>query len=201
VAHGASSQPWAWRPAAVARLARTLGITKTMRLLALSLLCALSLKAHAVTDWERWLNRPTASSAQKVRAIEYTGSMSENEIGTRITDDLQTLAKRVHAGDPASLQLALRLTETTNPGANLEDLHEMIGATVRSHAVQLLRAMKKVPRLTGCPGAGFLGPKFVDQREKRERELAARIKALEDVAEPSLASEREKCLAAAKGDA
>jgi hypothetical protein len=172
-----------------------------MRLLTLPLLCALSPNAHAVTDWERWLTSPTASNAQKVRAIEYSGKTAENEVGPRITRDLRALAKRVRAGDPASLRLALQLTNTTALGANLEDLHEMIGSAVRPHARRVLEGLKNSPEVRSCPGVGFLGTNFVDQPEKRRRELAARTRALEGVAEPSLASQRRECLAALKGDA
>jgi hypothetical protein len=172
-----------------------------MRLLALPLLCALSLNAHAVTDWERWLASPTAPNAQKVRAIEYGGKATESEIGPRITRDLRALAKRVRAGEPTSLRLALQLTNTTAPGANLEDLHEMIGSAIQPHARQVLEALKNSPEIRSCPGAGFLGSSFVDQPERRKRELRARARAIESVAEPSLASHRKECLAALKGDA
>ena len=172
-----------------------------MRLLAMSLLTSLSLSAHAATDWERWLASPTAPNAQKVRAIEYSGNTTESEAGVRITRDLRALANRVHAGDPASLRLALKLTDTTAPGANLEDLHEMIGSAVKPHARKVLEALKYLPELSSCPGVGFLGTNFVDQPEKRQRELAARTTAIESVTEPSMARQRAQCLATLKGDA
>ncbi len=167
-----------------------------MRCAALLLLCTLSFDAHSVTDWERWLEKPTSSNAARVGVIEYTGKASEDVLGPRITRDLQVLAKRVHAGDPSSLRLAMRLTETTDPGANLEDLHQMIGAAVASHTEQFLQAVKANPQLRSCPGVGFLGTAFVDQTEKRDQELAARARALKSIAAPSLAAARKKCLAA-----
>ena len=170
-------------------------------LFALSLTVAATVNANANTDWERWLKQPTAANAERVGAIEYAAALSETEAGPRITRDLEALAKRVRSGQESALRLAFRLTDTTARGANLEDLHEMLGAAVRPHARKLLLALKSTPKVHGCPGVDFLGPEYVDQPARQREETVKRRAALQSVVEPALASERAKCLAALKDDA
>jgi len=172
-----------------------------MRSLAFSLTLAVAAAANASTAWESWLRQPTPANAGRVAAIGYTVALSDAEAGPRTTRDLETLAQRVRSGEEAALRLALRLTVTTAPGANLEDLHEMLGAAVRPHARRLLIALRKTPTVHGCPGVDFLGPEFVDQPERQREETVKRRAALQSVSDPALATVRGKCLATLKDDA
>ncbi len=172
-----------------------------MRLLLLSLMLIAFGNANARTAWERWLSDPTKSSADKVTRIEYETDLPEPAAGQRVTRDIEVLSKRVRAGDVAALRMAVRLSGSTESGANLEDIAQILGSAVRPYAPQLLRALKSAPEIRGCPGVGFLGERYVDKPASRRAELAARRAAIESVTDPTLAMEQARCLAGLAGAA
>lgn len=103
-----------------------------------------------------------------------------------------SLAERAHRQDPDALQRILDLADTTPPGEQLEELAELSSKYVKqSPAIFLANQRGR----TGCFGASFMGPEFVDREDLREAERAARYAALESVRDQALAEIKERCLA------
>ena len=106
------------------------------------------------------------------------------------------LAHRALSGDVAALHEIVAKADTTAPGEQLEELAEILSKAVRPHPAEFLRAQS-----TGryCFGVDFMGPDYVDNDRAVRREQELRRKALASVADPSLASTKQRCLAVLDG--
>ena len=106
------------------------------------------------------------------------------------------LAHRALRGDVAALRDVLAKAGTTPPGEQLEELAEILGKSVRPFPAEFLRAQSNEQY---CFGVDFLGPEYVDNEQAGQREEELRRKALVSVADPSLASAKQRCLAVLSG--
>ncbi len=150
--------------------------------------------ALASTPWEAWIERPEPSSAKLVQKIEYTGSSSRADIGQATTRDLRSLAARIGRGDAESVAIAVRLARTTPAGANLEDIHAILGVTAGDDATRFLTALQLEGGGKSCPGVSFLGERFVDDEPARVAELERRKRAIMKVSSKWLMPIRKLCL-------
>lgn len=150
--------------------------------------------AIASTPWERWIERPDPTSAKLVQRIEYSISAGNADIGEVTTRDLRILAARVGGGVPESVAIAVRLARTTQVGANLEDIHSMLGVTAGDNATRFLNAIHREGDGRTCPGVSFLVERFVDDEPARAAELARRKRAIMKVTAIWLKPARDLCL-------
>ncbi len=150
--------------------------------------------ALASTPWERWIERPGPKSAKLVQKIEYSLSSGNADIGEATTRDLRTLAARIGRGDSESVAIAVRLARTTPAGANLEDIHSILGASAGDNATSFLTALKRDGGGKSCPGISFLGETFVDDKAAQAVEIERRKRSIMKVSAKWLIPIRNLCL-------
>lgn len=149
-------------------------------------------QANVKTAWEQWLAKPNPTTANKVSTIEY--SSPDHDEDQRTTRELRTLYRHIQNNQTEAIRLALRLTQTTAPGHQLEELHDMLGHASRYRTANYLRALAAEPDISDCPGVDFLGERFVDRPTKRTAEIQARRQILNKIKNPKLIETRNRCL-------
>ncbi len=163
----------------------------TLMFAMISLPCQL---AMAMTPWERWIEKPTHKNAVLVREITYSRNAKSADFDPVTTRNLRLLSRRVMNGNFDALQIAVRLSQKTDPGANLEDLYAMLGEAAGRNSQTYLLALSMEAQVDTCPGIGFLGEKFVDNNLAREEEMRKRKRSLLKIHSPALSQIQSVCL-------
>ncbi|WMW80314.1 hypothetical protein RF679_16940 [Undibacterium cyanobacteriorum] len=92
------------------------------------------------------------------------------------------------------MEIAIRLTASTEPGDVLESLYEMLGRAAASRPRHFLQALLQENQGRSCLGVNFLGERFVDDFKAQKAEIARRKSKLRDVKAPHLKDIRDLCL-------
>ena len=101
------------------------------------------------------------------------------------------LANRALSGDASALREVLAKAQETPPGEQLEELAEISSKFVLINPTEFLRAQSLYQ---GCFGVDFLGPAYADSFDAAIAENTRRNKALESVADTTLADVKWRCI-------
>ena len=109
-------------------------------------------------------------------------------------DDVFALSPLARAGDRSAVRQLFELY-TRSSGAVTEDIDVILGRVAEAYPVLFLQELLRSPSHSGCSNVSNTGEEFVDHPEEQRRELQARREALQSVAQSSLVSLRDSCIA------